>query len=414
MSVSTAGKKTKKKPGLKKPAQKKTVRKKAPAKKPAVKKPLAEPIPAGWECGQVTEAAVLYRDVVAAESVLPGLCEVLDRSAALQAAWEYGRRLRKLRELGAVAAGDDEVERELGLDGGGLRGWLAADRRAREAFEGARYETLLRLKKAAVLHAVQGKASAMRQVEQVLLGDYAGPGWVNAAAMPLKEFADLIGESYDRVFDWSERLGMPCAVERRGQSKSRTVPVKSALAWWRRHLIKEQSFDPTRMKVTELEPYLGVTRATIYQWFDKGLPRNRDAEQTVNLFEALGWQRNLLSQREGPAGPQVNPLAEKKARKLQIEIEQAEGKLVDRVSVELGLAARAGRETQVLARKFRELPPMLAGLGTEDIQELLAGVLDEFRQAAAEIPEEIAEVIPPERMPAVRQLLEIATETMDE
>lgn len=224
-------------------------------------------------------------------------------------------------------------------------------------------------------------------------------------AMPQRAVAELLGEKPARMDYWVNRLGAP-------RNYDKTIHLKQFLAWWREWLIEQYRFDPFRVKLVDLGPFLGVSRQTINEWLKDGLPRN--ADKTFSLPAVFDWRVKQLGGKPADKTAAANPLHEIKAEKYRMEIEAARGRLVDRAAVEMGLAARAGVLVNLIDRKGSELPQLLANLTAENIKPVLDEFFGALRQAAATVPEDIAAVLPPGRREKLAAFLEELALTMEE
>jgi DNA-binding transcriptional regulator YiaG/phage terminase Nu1 subunit (DNA packaging protein) len=313
---------------------------------------------------------------------------------------EFLAKLTELAEAPCVeiAAAADR----LGMTAEAFKHLLESDAQAGRVWRHGKTDAVIRAGKILWKLADDGNTTAARQImeglrQTVTAGD--------VEAMTMKSVAELVGEKIERLDYWYRAHNMP-------KNLDGTVSLRLFLGWWKRYLISEHTFDPQRLKLIDLEPFLGVSRQTINEWLKDGLPRNTD--KTFNLAAVLDWRIRQIGARPAASAAAVNPLAAKKAERLQIEIDQQRGKLVERSRVEIGLAARAGVIVSILDRRGAELPTLLAGLTAENIKPVLDDFFSAMRQAAATIPDDIAAILPEGKRGKLMELLtELVKETDD-
>lgn len=306
--------------------------------------------------------------------------------------------LAKLGEL-AKTPGVDlvQVADRLGMTPAAFEKMLTTDTEAGRTWRHAKTDALVEAGEILWGLANDGNTAAARQIIESMQSTMVG---ADTEAMTVKDMAALLGETTNRLDYWFRKHGMP-------KNLDKTISLKAFLNWYGPWLIEQHTFDPNRVKLKDLEPLLGVTRQAINEWLKEGLPRNTDAGKTFSLAAVFAWRMERLSNRPSPKGEAPNELRDKKAERLQIDIDKQKKNLLPREAVELGLIARMGVLIQFLDRKGRELPGLLAGQPAEDIQDVLSRFFDELKTAAADVPDEIAEALPADRADAVRAALGI-------
>lgn len=344
-------------------------------------------------------------------AALAGRLEIEEKALERMAARD-GKRLEKLCRLAGLADSplpQQQAADRLGMSAAAFAEFLKTDPQAGAIWRHTRTDAQLRAYRDLQRQAADSPAAAKQLLEQ--FARVIAAGGADLGSIPLRRFAEMIGEKYDRVNYWKNAKCMPWREDRDGAERRIVVDLDTAVPWWGRQLLEENKLDLAALSVIRAAELLGISNAMMHEYFKQGMPRNRDKEQTVNYFAARDWYKELLCKREAPAAAPVNPLADAKALLKKLEYEKAVAAVVDRVAVELGLAARAGREIQVLEQKFRELPGALAGHSAEEIKEALDALLREFRQLASQIPEDILDVLPPHRGEKLAEFLnEIAKE----
>jgi hypothetical protein len=303
--------------------------------------------------------------------------------------------LKKLRELaGAPGVEAAQAADRLGMTAAQFETLLREEAEAGQVWRHAKTDALVRAGKILWKLADDGNTAAARQILESLKQTVGGAG--DTAALSVRSAAELVGETPDRLDYWYRAHAMP-------KNLDGTIALPRFLEWYKRFVVTQQTFDPLRVKLIELEPFLGVTRKTINEWLKDGLPRN--ADKSFSLPAVFAWRIQQLGSRTAPAAVSVNPLADKKAEKLQMEIDRARRRLIDREAVEMGLVARLGVMVQFLERKSRELPGLLAGHSAEDIKEELDKVFGQLKETAAAVPEDIAEALPAGRVEKLKTFL---------
>ncbi len=256
------------------------------------------------------------------------LADILAKNKKLTAAWERGRFLRDLGELAATAVTINEAEGSLQLEAGSLKPILADDREAADIWNSARLETTIDIKKALVDQAKSGKPMAARQIENILRREIARPR-ADFHHLPIELMVELTGK----------------------------------------------------------------TRQTIHAWYSKhGLQRNSD--KTFDLTVFLNWFEDFTLKKAGrAAAPQTafdtNPLAAKKAEKLEMDIAAQKGQLLPRSAVIAGLLARHQAMINAMARKSGPLAMSCHGQTTEKIAGLLEKFFDEAKRDQCQVPDEL-------------------------
>ncbi|NLH42376.1 MAG: hypothetical protein GX448_11110 [Planctomycetes bacterium] len=160
------------------------------------------------------------------------LGEILAGSEVLRAAWDRGRFLRRLAELGRTPFCRAEVAKRIGLaDEAALQELLRTDAEAADVFQRARDELCIQARSALTKSAEAGHVASIRALERLLRAEAGGGGG-------------------------SEDGG---------------------------------SFDPTRVAPTTLAKISGIAPMQWSRWVNAGLPRSPDG--TFSLPTVFTWLR---------------------------------------------------------------------------------------------------------------------------
>lgn len=293
------------------------------------------------------------------------------------------RMLRNIYKLSRQNLTDAKIAERLGMEPAAFETLKKTDADAMAAYRQARIDAETELMEILWDRARDGNSAIARQLLAAFDAAQEKKG-LDPKRVPIRTFCRQMGRTPDQVDYWYRKHAMPKNIDG-------TVDLAEFVRWFEQYTIRQHSFDPNHVKQIDLEPYLGVTRQTVAAWTAAGMPKNADG--TYSLAQVFNWRIDQLGSGPAKAGEAVNPLTQIKAEKLQLEVDAARGKLVDRVSVETGLIARAQTLAAFIDRKGPELPTLLANLTAEKIK----GVLDEFfealRAAAAVVPDDIAGVL---------------------
>ncbi|RKY07682.1 MAG: hypothetical protein DRP56_05335 [Planctomycetota bacterium] len=302
--------------------------------------------------------------------------------------------LVQLAELAAVSMPPKTAAEHLQLTEVAFEAMLAADVEAARLWHDGRRAFEIEMRRQLKGLAEKGNAGAIRQI----LAEFEGRSGADsdAAATPAKTLENWLGEKPNWVSNRALHDHLPRNVDH-------TVDLGRFLPWFADYLARKHTFDATRMKMVDLQPILAVSKTTLIEWTKAGMPRNADG--SFSLAAAVGWRVEQVGARpEKPAEP-VNPLHQLKAEKLQIEVDAARGKLIDRAAVMSGLLARAAAVMTFIDRKGGELPTVLAGQKAEPIKEILDEFFDRLRDAARTVPEEIESLLSDKRRKLLAELM---------
>jgi len=304
-----------------------------PQKLPPI--PTTQPSPT-----EVKSWAMRYEDIPTAEAAeRRPLAALLSRSPELAEAWERGQFLRHLKIYG----GDTnltlaEVEIEMGLPAGSLEAKLATDIEAAECFNNARRATRIAI---------------------------------------LKIYID------------------------RARTGELTPPVAKQLAEMLKKEVAKTTFDIEHIPTAMMAELFGVTRLTLLNWQkEAAAPVNPD-KRTYNLRSFIPWYKkfieNKIARQPGRYGIDIDSETKRlRARKIQVQIDELERRLVPAERVVAGLLARAAALDKYIAANGESLYLRLAGKTESQVAELLSQYNSGLRRASSQLPADWADLLPPE------------------
>jgi hypothetical protein len=259
------------------------------AKRRALKSQAKAPSPRSLTAACVREVALQCETMAAAEDRLEveDLAGQLEKSKRLLAAWEKGRRLRDIRELAVAPISQADASQQLGLGENGLARLCERDLEVRDIWERGRVALRIEVQRGLLKNAAAGKADALAAIEKILHGRFGG------------------GDAVDF----------------------------------------------TRLSPTQMETATGIRRQVFRRWhIDNQLPRNADG--TFSLPQFVAWLKKwtLAKASAGGSPASLNPLQAEKARKVKVEADLLEDRVLPRETVVRMLRERAARSVQVLSR----------------------------------------------------------------
>lgn len=304
------------------------------ARKPAKSKRVTSHEPRAALSEQAVREAAQQCDDLAAAGERLGVADLagrLGRSKKLQAAWDRGRLLRRVREVAAGPLVPEAADKDLGLPKGTLVAMLKTDMIVRELWTDTRFVAIQKVRQSVMDLAAQGEARAVAAFEKIIeIPAHAGPpdfGRVKGA--DLREATGILREQWLR---WVRESGCP-------QNTDSTFSLPRIIDWLRR------------------------------------------------------WERDQAG--GGSQARGLNPLQAQKAELLAIEKRKRLGRLVDVTIHVSELANRAQALAGLIApARAHDLAQSLVGKPLEEIEQILAAayraVLDAYRRLTPDIPIEDA------------------------
>jgi len=325
--------------------------KKKKAKKKTTKKP---PHPGHKRRVSGAEAQRLgfeHSELVEADIAFGGisnLAKYFERHPVIEKAFRRGQFLRQLKEFAGVVATVSEAAHKLGLTSGeALREILDSDAEAADIWHKTRLDTIVAARKALLDAAKDGNQTAIRAVESYLREEKQAAG--------------------------------PAA-------------------------------DLTHMPQKEICELFGLSRVTLNDWEQKySIPRNGD--KTYNLGELIRWYSEFAKKRFSGKAESSDKLRDLKAEKMQLELAESRGQLLDRESVIAGLVARWQLIVGAFKYKRRELASTLHGQTVERIDDGLSRFFEDLQREWLSVPEFLK--LPAEAGAKFMELLTMLNEAND-
>lgn len=277
----------------------------------------------------VREAAMESFDMAEASARLgvTDLMARLKRSRKLQAAWDRGRLLRRVRQVAAGPLVAEAADKDLGLAKGTLVGLLKSDPVIRELWTDTRFEAIQRVRRSVMDLAGQGDARAVAAFEKIVEIP-AAPGQTDFGRVKGSDLRDATGILREQWLRWVRENGCP-------QNVDSTFSLPRIIDWLRR------------------------------------------------------WERDQAGGGQSARG--MNPLQAEKAEILAIEKRKRLGRLVDVTIHVSELANRAQALAGLIApARVHDMAQSLVGKGLDEIEQVLSSacrtVLDAYKRLTPDVP----------------------------
>jgi hypothetical protein len=157
-----------------------------------------------YECETDSQAA----ESLGIEAVT--LRAALEDDPALQAAWDRGRFLRRVKDVAGVTITVSQAGRELDMDGPAFRRLLDADPEVAAIWDQERRRLRRTAAEAVIKNAANGSRSAARYVEAFLRAEQTGPGATfDYQRVPINVMVEITGKSRQTLHNWTRDTGLP-------------------------------------------------------------------------------------------------------------------------------------------------------------------------------------------------------------
>ena len=170
----------------------------------------------------------------------------------------------------------------------------------------------------------------------------------------------------------------------------------------RKRFVATAQKDYRKVTLQQLVEITGKTRRTIYDWINKGLPRNADGSFYLPSF--IGWfEKYTIEKLPSKVIAEINPLQAFKAERLEIDLKKAKNELLARDEVMAGQVARHQNLINSLSHKAEEIAMLANGQPQSKISEMLNNFFDEVLSQQCQVPEQLQ--LPEEKAKEFEKLL---------
>jgi len=291
-----------------------------PAKTDQTQDEVSAPAPQRLTATLVRQVALDCETMPQAEGCLgvEDLAGQLEANKRLAGAWDKGRRLRDIRAIAVTPICMEEASKRLGMGPEGLVKLYRRDPDVRDIWDRGKVDMAVRLKQGLMARATAGKPDALRTVEQILAGEFAGP--------------------------------------------------------------PGRQMDFGRLTPTQMAEATGFARQQILRWHKgSGLPRNVDG-RTYSLPAFVTWFEQFIKGKVTGTTTGPNRLQNAKAERLELELAKRRGELVEVESVKAGLLARERALVAILEHKPEELSHLIEGKTRQQIRPVLEKFAEDLRR----------------------------------
>jgi len=271
----------------------------------------------GLECDTLAKASALAKLPGRYSRTKPSrrLSDIFKKYPQLKTGWERGRFLRNLQQLGRTAVSVSEAARKLKLASGQvLREMLDSDAEVADIWEQSRLEVFVEAKAALVELAKDGNQAAIRAVEGMLRQEASSMGTTDLNHITTAQLIELTAKSRQTVHDWVSKFSLP-------RNADKTFDLNEFFLWFERHTLAKAG--------------------------------KEDRPVTMNPYQA------------------------RRVQLMDIEIDKQKARLLNRMEVLAGIAARYERLVNV-RRKIEELAAECAGSNNGQIREKLERFFDDL------------------------------------
>jgi hypothetical protein len=292
----------------------KTVKKTRESRPKSVKRPQRS-----LTAARVRKLALDHDEIAGADASLGrqwDLPRLLAAEPDLHAAWKRGQLLRDLRRLARNGSTRHEAAHDLRMTVEEFESLVSKDIEAAELWNRGKLETSIWLREKVLALAGEGRAQALKQVENVLRSEIAAATF-NVHRVPEPLVCEIFGVTRQTLNIWHREKGCP----RNGGETTYDLPA-------------------------------------LVRWFE-------------------GWVRAKAA---AGSLPEVNPLQAVKAERLNLELAHRKGELVEVERVKAGLLARERALVAILEHKPEELASLLEGKTRQEIKPILAKFAEDLRR----------------------------------
>lgn len=236
---------------------------------------------------EVRRLGLESENLTAADAVIRtrmSLVDLFKKYPELRDAWDRGRFLRNLRGLASNRATIPEAAARLEFASArDLQAVLDEDMEVADLWNQTRLAVTLELKAAIMDAAKEGKADAIRAVEDMLEDEKETTG-ADLTRITINQLVEITGRARQTIHEWFTKLGMPRNVDK-------TFNLSIFLPWFEDFLlgktgkaeVQEVLLDPYRaMKVEKLRAELARHR-------------NETLDRNAVIIQLVAWAQHLVS-----------------------------------------------------------------------------------------------------------------------
>lgn len=231
----------------------------------------------GLECDNLTEAD-------AAIKKRKSLKEIFKKHPQLRQAWDRGRFLRNLRGLARTGANISEAAKKLGFANGQiLRSMIDEDQEVGDLWDQTQLEVYIEIKSAIVEAAKEGKADAVRAVENFLLEEKEHPVFDTSHITTL-QLTELIGKTRKTIHEWVTKFGLP-------RNADKTFDLSIFFAWFEEYLLKRISVGGK--SVAALDPLRSMRAEKLR--VELARHRSETLDRNKVIISLVTWAQHIVS-----------------------------------------------------------------------------------------------------------------------
>jgi len=231
----------------------------------------------GLECENLTEAD-------AAIKKRKSLKEIFKEHPQLRQAWKRGRFLRNLRGLARTGANVPQAAKKLGLANGRLlRAMIEEDAEVGDLWDQTRLEVYIEIKTAIVEAAKEGKADAVRMVENFLLDEKERPGF-DPSHITILQLTELTGKVRQTIHEWFTKFGLP-------RNADKTFDLSIFLAWYEEFLLKKAPAG--KEPAAALDPLKQIKAEKLKM--EMARHRNETLDRNKVMISLVAWAQHVVS-----------------------------------------------------------------------------------------------------------------------
>jgi len=212
------------------------------------------------------------------------LADLLKKYPELRDAWDRGRFLRNLRDLASTRATIPEAAERLEFASArDLQALLNEDMEVADLWKQTRLAVTLELKAAVMDAAKEGKADAIRAVEDMLQNEKEIIG-ADLTRITILQLVEITGRARQTIHEWFTKFGMPRNVDK-------TFNLNVFLAWFEDFLLGKKG--KAEVQEVILDPYRAVKIEKLKA--EMARHRNETLDRNAVIIQLVAWAQHLVS-----------------------------------------------------------------------------------------------------------------------